>query len=351
MALIFFVFATCTLYWFLLNKENRVVVPMATAHSAHRIIAGRKPFLLYGTAWKKERTASLVSQAVHAGFRFIDTACQPRHYNESGVGVGWSTAAQEIGLKRSDLFLQTKFTSEGGQDPHSIPYDPEMPVDAQVRTSLGVSLKVRIVLLLPIRKDEFTFHPPCPHSPFCCEQNLKTDYLDSLVLHSPFEAFDDTMTAWRTMESFVDDGKVHRLGISNCYDLELFKALYEEARVKPTVLQNRFHAETGFDTELREYCKDHNIWYQSFWTLTANRHALNLPQVREWAAKFDLSPQTLMFAFLMELGYITPLSGTTNTMHMSEDVAVMKRVQEGEKFFENEEDLFQFAKILGMPEL
>ena len=42
------------------------------------------------------------------------------------------------------------------------------------------------------------------------------------------------------MESFVDEGKVKQLGISNCYDFELFQALYNQARIKPKVLQNRY---------------------------------------------------------------------------------------------------------------
>jgi len=42
--------------------------------------------LMYGTAWKKEKTAELVSLALKCGFRGIDTACQPKHYNEPGVG-------------------------------------------------------------------------------------------------------------------------------------------------------------------------------------------------------------------------------------------------------------------------
>lgn len=90
--------------------QKTKVSGMAAATSANHIIQAKKPFLVYGTAWKKERTAELVSQAVHAGFRFIDTACQPRHYNESGVGEGWSTAAQELGLGRDEFYLQTKFT-------------------------------------------------------------------------------------------------------------------------------------------------------------------------------------------------------------------------------------------------
>ena len=203
-----------------------------------------------------------------------------------------------------------------------MPYDPNSNIEEQVQQSLKVSL-----------------------------ENLHTDYLDSLVLHSPFESFEDTMKAWRTMESFVDAGKVRGLGISNCYDYDTFTTLYEMATHKPKVLQNRLYAECNFDTELRKFCKDSDIWYQSFWTLTANRQALATSAVEELAHSKNLSPQTLMFAFLMSLGYVTPLSGTTSKEHMAQDVAVMERIQGGEVFFEGEEELRNMAQLLGMPDL
>jgi len=64
-----------------------------------------------------------------------------------------------------------------------------------------------------------------------------------------------------------------------------------------------------------------------------------------------LTPQTYMFAFLLSLGYATPLSGTTSNFHMVEDVAVMTRIQEGESIFESEEELKNMADALGMPNL
>lgn len=319
-----FVFLAISLYFFVLSVEEieERVTHMAQAYSAPRILSSGKPFLMYGTAWKEENTATLVHKAVKAGFRFIDTACQPKHYNEEGVGQGWTAAAQEVGLDRSDLFLQTKFTSLSGQDPKRVPYDGSAPLEEQVQHSLKVSL-----------------------------HNLKTDYIDSLVLHSPLQRFDDTMKVWRQFEEFVDGGKVLRLGISNCYDYEMFTHLYEEARIKPTILQNRFYSDSNFDTELRKFCKEKNIWYQSFWTLTANRRALAEPAVEEWAESKKLTPQTLLYAFLMSLGYPKPLDGTTNEKHMAEDVALMKRMQDGEQIFETEEELRKFAGILGMPDL
>jgi diketogulonate reductase-like aldo/keto reductase len=349
--IVFVIGLAISLYYFLLSIEERSERPhrkpphsvqsviekkesSAAAHSglkedmslaavnvypASRVIASKWPFLVYGTAWKKAETAHHVSQAVRSGFRFIDTACQPKHYNEPGVGEGWTSAAEELGLTRNDFFLQTKFTPLSGQDPSNVPYDEAAPLEEQVRQSLQVSLT-----------------------------NLKTAYLDSLVMHSPMPTIEETMMVYRVMESFVDEGKVLRLGISNCYDYRKFTTIYEMARVKPSVLQNRFYADTGFDLELRQFCKEHGIWYQSFWTLTANRHALALNEVRTWAASKQLTPQTLMYAYLMSTGYATPLSGTTNPHHMKEDIAVMERLQGGERIFESESDMTRFEEFLGM---
>ena len=180
-------------------------------------------------------------------------------------------------------------------------------------------------------------------------ENLRTDYLDALVLHSPLRKFDDTMIVWKMFESFVDSGKVKVLGISNCYDINKLKTLYNLARHKPKVLQNRFYSDSNFDTEIRVFCKENDILYQSFWTLTANRRALASNKVREIAKEKGLTPQTLMYAFMMSLG-ATPLSGTTNNNHMDEDISVMRRVIEEGDIFSKEEQI-NFAALLGMPRL
>mmetsp|Transcript_13484 Transcript_13484/g.33914 ORF Transcript_13484/g.33914 Transcript_13484/m.33914 type:complete len:330 (-) Transcript_13484:218-1207(-) len=277
-----------------------------------------KPHLIYGTAWKKGQTATLVSDAVKAGFRHIDTACQPKHYNEPGVGNGWKAAADELGLERKDLWLQTKFTPIGGQDPNNVPYDPTKPIDEQAKESLKRSLK-----------------------------NLQTAYLDSWVLHSSPGDFEDLMKVWRVMEEAVDNKQAKAIGISNIYDPPTFRMLYKQARHKPSFLQNRFTKKTDFDTDLRHFCQSHNIQYQSFWTLTANVRALDTEKVRKLAEGKGLTPQTYMYAFLMSLGYVTPLSGTTDKSHMEEDVAVMAKLQGGEQMFTLDEQKYM-AKLLDM---
>jgi diketogulonate reductase-like aldo/keto reductase len=67
--------------------------------------AAKVPALIYGTAWKKDKTRSLVKQAIVAGFRGVDTAAQPKHYQEDQVGHGIRDAMQDIGLNRQDLYV------------------------------------------------------------------------------------------------------------------------------------------------------------------------------------------------------------------------------------------------------
>src|SRR5260370_9859411 len=87
----------------------------------------RVPRIIYGTAWKKSETARLVENAIRQGFRGIDTACQPKHYDEPGVGAG---VALSLGatLARADLYLQSKFTPVSGQDPSTVPHDATAPL-------------------------------------------------------------------------------------------------------------------------------------------------------------------------------------------------------------------------------
>jgi diketogulonate reductase-like aldo/keto reductase len=82
------------------------------------------PRLLYGTAWKKEATADLVFKALKAGFRGVDTAAQPRHYNESLVGAGIKEAISKNIVKREDLFVRRpihRYTTTFGANPLSDP--------------------------------------------------------------------------------------------------------------------------------------------------------------------------------------------------------------------------------------
>merc|ERR1712151_414568 len=152
-------------------------------------------------------------------------------------------------------------------------------------------------------------------------RNLNTEYLDSLIIHGPEETFLDTLRVWRVFEEFHDKGIVRFIGISNCYDLTFFQSLYESARVKPGFLQNRFYRGTGFDVELRQFCTEHEVKYESFWTLTHNKKFLETPVMTQLATKYDKTTAQIFFAFTRALGII-PLSGTQSKEHMLQDVEI-----------------------------
>jgi diketogulonate reductase-like aldo/keto reductase len=251
----------------------------------------KMPGIIYGTAWKKDRTEDLVMKAIHAGFRGIDTACQPRHYNESLVGTAIGRM-KDHGIEREDLFLQTKFTPLPGQDPDQVPYDIDAPVGIQVAQSFETSKK-----------------------------NLQTQYVDSLILHSPMTPHTLLMKVWNAMEKIQKTGGARQLGISNCYDTQVLRSLYADADVKPAVVQNRFYRETGYDAGLRRWCADHGVIYQSFWTLTANPHILAGSTVRAIARKYEKTEAQIFFRYLSHCG-IVPLTGTTSEKHMKEDLGI-----------------------------
>src|SRR5580704_11274327 len=115
----------------------------------------RVPRFLYGTAWKEDATQRLTELALEQGFRGIDTANQRRHYDEAGVGQAIAAAIARGLVVRDDLFLQTKFTFQRGQD-HRLPYDPASPVAVQVEQSFASSL----VHLGTARIDSLVLHGP-----------------------------------------------------------------------------------------------------------------------------------------------------------------------------------------------
>jgi len=249
--------------------------------------------LIYGTAWKKERTAGLVELALSTGFRGIDTACQPKHYDEAGVGAGLARARAR-GVARGELFVQSKFTPLSGQDPARVPYDAQASLSEQVRQSCAASLS-----------------------------NLQTSYLDCLIVHSPLSPSARMLEVWRALEALVESGSVRELGISNCYDLRQLEALYAQARVKPLVVQNRFYAKTDYDRAIRAFCRARGLLYQSFWTLTGNPELLARPALRGLARRYGLSPAQLLFRALTQIG-IVPLSGTSSEQHMRQDLAIFE---------------------------
>ncbi|MSR78432.1 MAG: aldo/keto reductase [Candidatus Omnitrophica bacterium] len=252
------------------------------------------PSIIYGTAWKEDATADLVKKAVNAGFRAIDTANQKKHYREDYAGAALLELKRQ-GIQREDLFLQSKYTYQQGQD-HRLPYDPKADFSTQVRASFANSL-----------------------------ENLHADYLDSYLLHGPSSGYgmtDADWEVWAAMENLFESGQTKMIGVSNV-GLHHLTALYEKAKVKPKMVQNRCYAVQGWDQDVREYCAANQIVYQGFSLLTANQQVLFHPQVAAIARRLQGTREQVIFRFAVQIG-ILPLTGTTDPQHMKEDLETGK---------------------------
>ncbi len=250
------------------------------------------PRIIYGTAWKEGATPALVEAAVLSGFMAIDTANQPRHYSEPLVGEAL-LKLKEQGIPRETLFLQTKFTSPGGQD-QRIPYDPQADIAIQVETSFQSSLK-----------------------------HLHTDYVDAYLLHGPYSydgLIDEDWQAWEAIEKLYTGGKAKKIGISNVNLIQL-KLLVKKAKIKPMIVQNRCYARLGWDKAIREFCQSHQIVYQGFSLLTANSMVLSSSKINRIAQRLNKTPAQVIFRFATKVG-MAPLTGTTKKMHMQQDLQI-----------------------------
>src|SRR5580692_613352 len=249
------------------------------------------PNFLYGTAWKEDRPPTLTELAMRTGFRGIDTANQRRHYFEAGVGEGLAAAYRAGLVTRADLFLQTKFTYQPGQD-HRLPYDPEGGLSVQVAQSMASSL-----------------------------EHLGTDHVDSYVLHGPASGYgwtDDDCEVWEAMRKERDAGRTRFLGVSNV-SLGHLEQMTDALPEAPAFVQNRCYARLGWDRDVRLFCREQSIIYQGFSLLTANAEVLRHRRITSIATRANATPAQVVLSFARAVGML-PLTGTSNPEHMKQDL-------------------------------
>ncbi len=150
----------------------------------------KMPILGYGVYQVSPKECErCVLDAISVGYRSIDTA--QAYANEEGVG----NAIQKCGVPRDELFITTKvWISNGGYD--------------KAKQSIEESLK-----------------------------KLKTDYIDLLLIHQPFNDYYGT---YRAMEEAYKNGKLRAIGVSNFYPDRLVD-LCHFVEVPPMVNQVETH--------------------------------------------------------------------------------------------------------------
>lgn len=209
----------------------------------------KMPVLGYGVyQTPPEETERCVLDAIHTGYRSIDTA--QAYGNEEGVG----NAIAKSGLPREEFFLTTKvWISNAGYE--------------KARASIEESLK-----------------------------KLKTSYLDLLLIHQPFGDYYGT---WRAMEEAYKAGKIRAIGVSNFYP-DRFLDLHHFAEIKPAVNQVETHV---FQQQkiAKEYMKKNGTQIESWGPFAEGKNNyFHNPVLMEIGAKYNKSVAQTALRFLIQ---------------------------------------------------
>ena len=158
-------------------------------------------------------------------------------------------------------------------------------------------------------------------------QNLRTNYLDSVLLRSPARTVEETVTIINVLNDFKKKGQVRHLGISNIYCLSLVQQICFQLPLSTIqIIQNRFYLEMGYDVRLRKYCKDNGIMYQAFGTVVGNQNVLRSQTVKRVRERIRASEVVVFYPFCIQEG-ITVLCSPDKEEHMKEDLLVATEEQ------------------------
>lgn len=206
-----------------------------------------------------QATSDLVTLALEAGYRSVDTAAL--YGNESGVGqaVRAATANRVTGAGREDLFVTTKIWN----DAHGY--------QAALR-AFEESLS-----------------------------KLELDYVDLLLIHWPCPAKGLFVETYQALETLYRQGRVRAIGVSN-FEPEHLQRLLDEVEVVPAVNQVELHPYLQ-QTALRDFHEAHGIRTEA-WSPLGRGAVLQDPTLQELAAKHHAAVSQVIVRWHVQLGNI-----------------------------------------------
>jgi D-xylose reductase len=202
--------------------------------------------------WKIDRpsVAGLVEEAVRAGYRHLDSACDYGNEAEAGAGIRRALSA---GLcRRDDLWITSKLWNTFHAPGHV------RPACERTLRDLGVDHLDLYLVHFPIALEYVApdvRYPPGwffePDAPRPGMRPARVPLADT----------------WGAMEELVRAGLVRTIGVCN-YGVSLLRDLLAYARVRPTVLQVELHPYLTQEKLLR-FCRDEGIAVTAFSPLGA----------------------------------------------------------------------------------
>jgi 2,5-diketo-D-gluconate reductase A len=217
-------------------------------------------------------TERIVSDALEAGYRHIDTAMI--YGNETGVGE----AIADSGLARDDLFVTTKlWNSDQGT---------QSAFDA-----IDLSL-----------------------------EKLGLESVNLYLIHWPRPDLDRYLETWLAMEQIRDAGKATSIGVSNFHVPHLEKLAAGSSTV-PAVNQIELHP-TFQQRELRAHGAERGIAIEAWGPLGQGKYDLfGMPAIADAAAAHGVTPAQVVIRWHLQSGIIVfPKSNSAERMAENFDV-------------------------------
>ena len=225
------------------------------------------------TASNAEITAHIVSLALEAGYRHLDTA--QNYGNEQGVGK----AIAESGIPREQLYVTSKLG-----DPNHRPDD--------VRRSFDQTLN-----------------------------NLGLDRLDLFLIHWPLptEYDGDYASTWKTMTDLVAEGRLTSAGVSNFQPTHLDRIMAETG-ITPTVNQFELHPYFTNDAA-RTASTQHGIAIEAHSPLGHNSKPLTDPTITRIADAHGKTTAQIILRWHIQHGHII-IPKSVRPERMAENLAI-----------------------------
>jgi diketogulonate reductase-like aldo/keto reductase len=229
----------------------------------------RMPALGFGTwALNGRACRDAVADAIHIGYRHIDTARMYRNEREVGQGIDAS------GVARSDLFVVTKL------------YDDDLRPEA-VGRSVEDSL-----------------------------ERLALEWIDLLLIHwpNPSVPLDDTLAA---MVALRDAGRVRQIGVSNFGPAELERAM----AVAPVVTNQVRFSPYDDNRRLLDAARPHGVVTTAY-TPIAKGRVNREPVIVDIARRLGKTPVQVTLRWLVQQPLVAaiPKAGTAEHRRANLDI-------------------------------
>ena len=230
------------------------------------------PIMGLGTyALDHDTCVNSVMSLLESGGRLIDTAYM--YGNEEAVGEGVRKGMEEYGIPREDIFVITKIYPNQFND-------PEAAIDMAL-------------------------------------EKLDIGYIDMMLLHHP--GTNDVM-AYQAMEQYVEEGKIHSLGLSNWYVEELTGFL-PQVTIKPALVQNEIHPYYQ-EQDVVPFIQEKGIVVQCWYPLGGRGYTADLlgnETIKAIAEAHEVSPAQVILRWDLQRSIVV-IPGSSNAEHIRENL-------------------------------